>query len=196
MHHPRLTATVVMLVLLLPSFATLAAAQRCVVDLVFMNRDRRVTGDIDAECGGMIHSAPFGNWGANVNVHPELQSYGSRGRETGRRNGFQFSGWKVQGGWLQWNACTVNTAEFPPGDQEYYNDDGFTSQRAWPDVVNVSHTLRGFTTGPQNQSCEEFLSGGRLAIGDIMLMIYELDPGPGDQRVATLRYQGVNADFR
>lgn len=205
MHHPRLTVLVVMLGLLLPSFATLAAAQRvpsfanlaaqrCVVDLVIMNQNRRVTGDVDAECG-RFHSAPFGNWGANVNIHPVLQSNGGSGRETRRRDGFQFSGWKVQEGWLQWNACTVDTVQFPRGNPEFYNDNNFTAQRAWPDVVNVSHTVRGFTSGPRNQSCADFFSGGNVAIGDVSLMVYELDRGPGDRRVATLSYKAVNADF-
>ena len=76
---------------------TLAHGQRCVVDVVVLNVDRRVEGPISAECS-RPHSIPFGNWGV------EFPYFGSQRR---MRDGYQFSGWKVEDGWLQWNSCTT-----------------------------------------------------------------------------------------
>ena len=102
-----------------PSFAGVAGAQRCVVDLAVLNKNRTVSGDISAECpGNIFHSAPFGNWGV------ELDSIIGGPR----RDGFQFSGWKPGDGWLQWNSCTTHQ-RFAPGNDQYYNHDGLQSQR-------------------------------------------------------------------
>ncbi len=52
---------------------TLAHGQRCVVDVVVLNVDRRGEGPISAECS-RPHSIPFGNWGV------EFPYFGSQRR--------------------------------------------------------------------------------------------------------------------
>ena len=201
MHRTRLVALVIAAALLLPGLATLASAQHCVVDLVVLNRNRHVAGDIGAECSGP-HSAPFGNWGTEVNVIAVDRTHS--GRETGKRDGFQFSGWRVEHGWLQWNSCTTDESRFPLGDVEYYNAEDFTEQRAWPEVVNVSHTLRGFMRGPIGVSCAEVPYRGTLGIGTVVLEVHELDPvrffgvtwKMSSALVATLLYDDVEANVQ
>ena len=167
-----------------PSFATVAAAQRCLVDLVVFNKNRVVIGDISAECAGLFHSRPFGNWGVELRFHPGP-----------RRDGFQFSGWNAEGGWLQWNSCTTDS-EFAPGDYRYYNDDGFRSQRAWPNVVNVSHSLGSYQYGEDGRDCEALAERNRVVVNSVRITIYELDPGPGDAPVATLSYGAVEIPYQ
>ena len=66
------------------------AAQQCDIDIILLNKDRLITGEVDAECPsvlppGVFHSAPFGNWGVESNLSDH------------RVDGFQFSGWKIEG---------------------------------------------------------------------------------------------------
>lgn len=183
-HETRSISLLTLLLLGAPCFTVIAHAERCIVDLVVLNRDRRVTGDIEAECGGIIHDPPFGNWGVDLNFHQALE----------REDGFQFSGWRVKGGWLQWNSCTT-ADEFPPGDSNYYNHDDFSTQRAWPDVVNVSHSLSEFTQGAPGQNCEDMFANDRVTIGNVQMLVYELDPLSPDSRVATLSYGTVEVPY-
>jgi hypothetical protein len=164
-----------------------AYAERCVVDLVLLNRHRRVPGPVEVECqrpswhdlAEWFHSAPFGNWGVLFKVHPD------RKKEEERRDGYQFSGWKARDGWLQWNSCTTRR-EFAPGDPRYYNDNGFRSQRASPDIVNASHSINGYGLEPMaGVTCEDLYPGKRIEVGNVKIEVYELDV-PGDDRVATL----------
>ena len=179
----RFASLLALVLLSAPSFATVANAQRCVVDLVVLNKNRLVTGDISAECG-LIHSRPFGNWGVQLGFHPGQ-----------RRNGFQFSGWKAQGSWLQWNSCTTEP-EFALGDTRYYNDDEFRSQSAWPSVVNVSHSLESYERGESGRDCEALAERNRVVVNSVRITIYELDPGPGDAAVATLSYGTVEIPYQ
>ena len=166
------------------SIATVANARQCVVDLVVLNKNRRVTGDISAECPGFtFHSAPFGNWGVELSLGAP------------RRDGYQFSGWKVDGGWLQWNSCTTH-ADFQHGDSRYYNSDGFRSQRAWPDLVNVSHVLKAFRRGDIGTDCESWYEQNRVVVGNVSITVYELDPGSGDTPVAKLSYGTVEVRYQ
>ena len=137
---------------------------------------------LSAECG-LIHSRPFGNWGVELNFYPGA-----------RRDGFQFSGWRAAGGWLQWNSCTTEP-EFAPGDARYYNDDGFRSQRAWPDIVNASHALRAYQRGHAGQDCEALTERNRIVVNRVGITIYELDPVTADAVVATLSYGTVEIPY-
>ena len=185
-HATRSCSLLTLLLLGAPCFSVLAHAERCIVDLVVLNRDRRVTGGIEAECGGDGHSAPFGNWGVNLNFHQSLE----------RRDRFQFSGWRAKEGWLQWNSCTT-ADEFSPGDPEYYNYDNFSTQRAWPDIVNISHALSEFTQGALGQNCEDLFKDDKVSIRNVQMLVYELDPTIifPDTRVATLLYGTVEVPY-
>ena len=96
----------------------------CLITYSGENHQRVINADanINAECGGDGHSAPFGNWGVTSN-------YGKA------RDANQFAGWhkgKVTGtgrsNW-QWNSCTTHIKYAPP-NPAYYNDNGYTSQRS------------------------------------------------------------------
>ena len=85
-------------VALLLAHTAAAEAGRCYTYIYFYNDARLVHGPVNVECGGASdgwHSEPFGNWGVD-------SPYGRK------RDGYQFSGWHSDDGWLQWNSCTSN----------------------------------------------------------------------------------------
>ena len=152
-----------------PFLVPSAFAERCVIDVVVLNRGRHVAGDIDVECPGELHSPPFGNWGAKVAHFPDSKL----------QDGFQFSGWKRDGGWWQWNSCTT---DYPKGDRRYYNvAPEFNAQMAWPDVENVVQSQRAYQYGDPGQTCKNISQYSLLIFGSssgISMEVYELDPGP------------------
>ena len=166
---------------------TLAHGQRCVVDVVVLNLDRSVFGPISVECSDPPHSIPFGNWGAEFRYFGEYR----------RRDGYQFSGWKADDGWLQWNSCTT---EFTSPDPQYYNHDNYTAQVAMPNVVNVVESRRDHSlTGVDGVTCDSLLTNpviefgsSAFSAGSIELRVYELDFRipliDGPDHVATLQY--------
>ena len=167
----------------------LAHGQRCVVDVVVMNVDRRVSGPVSVECS-RPHSVPFGNWGA------EFPYFGVQRL----RDGYQFSGWKAEDGWLQWNSCTT---DFAPPDPLYYNDDDYTAQVAMPNVVNVVESRREHSyTGLEGVTCERLLDNPVIEFGSatepIELKVYELDRRiliDGPDHVATLSYDPIAVPY-
>ncbi|MGH9720986.1 MAG: hypothetical protein ACRD8O_12295, partial [Bryobacteraceae bacterium] len=82
--------------------------QVCRLSVTGLNQARKVFGPVHAECqdaSGVIHSAPFGNWGVSSNYGP-------------KRNDHQFDGWchntricdndgscrnNCSDGWYEWN---------------------------------------------------------------------------------------------
>ncbi len=59
-----------------------ASGQVCWVQYEVFNKDRKVAGPVNKECGRPADtgSAPFGNWGVETETSP-------------RKDGFQFAGW-------------------------------------------------------------------------------------------------------
>lgn len=162
------------------------AAQQCDIDIILLNKDRLITGEVDAECPSVLppdafHSAPFGNWGVESNLSDH------------RVDGFQFSGWKIEGSdpWLQWNSCTTHD-DFEPGNPSYYNDANFTAQLAHPNVVNVVHAHGRYESS--RQACEQLVPNGFYAVGSSVMRLYELDKPFGRSmttHVATLSYGSI-----
>ena len=152
---------------------------RCGVSLGFYNKLRRVKGAIGVECGRW-HSAPWGNWGVE-------SRYG------GRRDSFQFAGWKLDGGLLQWNSCTLNHKKYRAPNALYYNDNNYRTQKAAPDDTRsyASH----FSKGPRNWTCAGSF-GGVHTYRNVYMALYELDPGGifggGDDRVTSLYYGTIH----
>ena len=150
MVSPRLLSPVVFSLALW--IAAPSYAQRCVVDVVVLNKNRKVTGDVNRECG-KAHSAPFGNWGARVRRFGDHRL----------RDGYQFSGWKVDDGWLQWNSCT---RQHRRPDRRYYNDDQYTTQTGVPNVVNAVESRRDHLRGGRSgQKCEDMSSRNIIQYG-------------------------------
>ena len=170
---------------------TLAHGQRCVVDVVVLNVDREVRGPISAECS-RPHSIPFGNWGA------ELPYF----RSQRLRDGYQFSGWKADDGWLQWNSCTT-LPDFEPPNPRYYNNEGDSTQIAVPNVVNIVDTRRDHIhTGRNGVSCRRLAEDQALEFGatqPVELKVYELDRRipfiDGPDHVATLAFDRILVQY-
>ncbi len=169
----------------------------CYAVVDFYNRNRRVTGDINAECLGSIHSAPFGNWGVRSNWGVAL-------------DGVQFAGWKGSGK-PQWNSCTTDQENFPTGVQGYWDSNGplwpggsqlsyfyndpfpaRTKQKANPDNTRLYASAIWGLADPfdPNASCADLHPG--VYSFDPFMKPYELDWPDDDELVATLRYDRVN----
>lgn len=169
----------------------LAHGQRCVVDVVVLNMDRTARGPISVECS-RPHTVPFGNWGA------EFPYFGTHRL----RDGYQFSGWKVEDGWLQWNSCTTGS-DFLPPNRSYYNSDGGTAQVAVPNVVNVVDARRDHSsTGPNGMTCAEMAGSQVLEFGAteaLRLELFELDrripPFDGPDYITTLEYGRILVQY-
>lgn len=120
---------------------------------------RRVFGlDLDLEC-------PDENWSS--------QNWGNWGVDTGISNtwdGDQFKGWKDKDGHRQWNSCTNGEGVDPP-DFVYYNDDGYTKQKADPDdwqyYANPSYVIQW--------ECAEAFDETIYTTYNNTLDVYELD---------------------
>lgn len=182
--------TVTPLLLLLTS--GLAHGQHCVVDVVVLNVDREVYGPVAAECS-RPHSIPFGNWGAEFPYF----------RDWRIRDGYQFSGWKTDDGWLQWNSCTTRT-DFMPPNPSYYNSGQDDSQVAAPNVVNIVDARRDHIhSGPDGVSCSDLAASQALEIGTaaepIELKVYELDRRipfiDGPDHIATLAFGSILVQY-
>lgn len=145
----------------------------CTVIVEGQNRNRKLAGDLNVECGFQHepHTAPFGNWGVSSNYSTELQDTD------------QFRGWKDEGGGpikLHWNSCT---SDHVPPNCAYYNASGCSSQKSDNVVIHGRYSYR--YTGNQ---CPQFLdpdnpppSGCSTANGEVVdestnhMTLYELD---------------------
>lgn len=153
----------------------------CRIDTIVESRARRVTGDVNTECGDecrpflRCHDAPWGNWG--------IQSgFG------GRTNDDQFAGWRVIGEQRQWNSCTSKY-----NSDDFFND-GPGRQKADPDSTETVHVMRihnpeGFLG---EDTCAAILPQ-EVANASLQLEVYELDGFDFDNRVTTLDYRGIDA---
>jgi uncharacterized protein (TIGR03437 family) len=173
------------------------AGQVCRLSVAGLNRNRKVTGEISAECpGNPLHSAPFGNWGATSN-------YGQA------RDSHQFDGWchdtricdnqgrcqaNCSDGWYEWNSCTTDAA-FRAPNCTLYNDGDCTSQKTATGV-----NVHGTVTVNVPVRCPIDTDGDRIAdaggCSDLrtythtpnFLSLYELDLFTGNDLVQTLYF--------
>lgn len=150
----------------------------CYALLKFYNDQRRVFGQVNAECpvGFPIgHSAPFGNWGV-------VSNYGHAS------NGTQFAGWK--GVWYkkQWNSCTVG--HYRPPDCRYYNASGCRTQAAYPDNERIYSATR-WAMGLSDWTCRR-AAGHVITISGLFMRLHELDWPDDSELVTVLRYPDVN----
>ena len=171
-------------------------AQVCRLSVAGLNRERRVTGPISAECPNPLHSAPFGNWGATSNFGPKL-------------NGHQFDGWchemrvcdntgacstNCRDGWYEWNSCTTHVLYSPP-NCSLYNAAECTEQVSTTGInvlgtqnVHLAVSCPRDTDGdgtPDAGGCSDirFYSHGTNFIS-----LYELDPGGPDEFIQTVYF--------
>lgn len=177
-----------------------SAGQVCTLSIGGLNRLRRVTGSIHAECPG-IHTAPFGNWGATSN-------FGQR------RNGHQFDGWchnsyvcdnwgncrvDCTDGWYEWNSCT-DIAQYQPPNCTLYNSATCTQQASTIDVdVLGTVYLRAQTSCPYDSNGDGICDkGGCKDIAGVTasnnyFSLYELDPICCDELVQSVYFPQTTA---
>lgn len=171
--------------------------QVCRLSIAGLNRARRVSGPIAAECPGplIVHTAPFGNWGAVSNFGPKL-------------NGHQFQGWchdtricdnqgncrtNCTDGWYEWNSCTDQPRYRAP-NCTLYNAENCTAQVSpEPNVlgtltVDIPVRCPFDTDGdglPDQGGCRDVAS---YEHGTNFISLYELDPGGRDELIQTLYF--------
>ena len=161
-----------------------------------LNRNRKVLGNVNAECPHPLHSSPFGNWGTTSNFG-------------GKINGHQFDGWchdtrvcdnsgncrnVCRDGWYEWNSCTDHP-DFRAPNCDLYNDGDCNLQKTTQDVNvmstrNVSIPVRC----PLDTNGDGVFDAGGckdLAFYDPgvnFVSLYELDPLSTDELVQTLYF--------
>lgn len=169
-------------------------AETCVIAFKGENRDRTVSGYLDAECAPVRipvqwHDPPWGNWGVSSN-------YGSK------ENGDQFKGWKPKGGQRQWNSCTAY-AEYAPPNSEYYNSSDHRSQESDGIVTHGVMELRNTSICPDPADYDADPPVGCAAVEGWVLpqpenymTIYELDWPDSDDLIETLYFPGTSVTLR
>ncbi len=174
----------------------LADAQVCRLSVAGLNRNRRVLGNVNAECPALVHSAPFGNWGVASNFG-------------GKINGHQFQGWcqnrrvcdnrgncfdACRDGWFEWNSCTDHP-DFKAPNCTMYNAKDCTEQDS-PLGVNVmsTKTVDIPVRCPLDTDGDgQFDRGGcgdvaSWSAGENYMSLYELDPLSTDELVQTVYF--------
>ncbi len=164
----------------------------CRTEIVIQNRNRRATegAQLRAECPGIIHSAPFGNWGVT-------SAY------AGRSNGKQFMGWKRSGSQYHWNTCTVSPYRWQAPDRRlpgkapymnatrrngwYWSQQSNTNQRQSRTVHYSWISLR--------DTCRT-LYQGVYDSRDLTMQVFELDPAWRDEKIAEIEYEDVGINLR
>lgn len=179
-------------------------AQVCRLSVAGVNRERRVMGPIAAECPNLVHSAPFGNWGATSNFG-------------GKVNGHQFEGWchdtlacdnagacatHCRDGWYEWNSCTAHALYRPP-NCTLYNAAGCTEQASTTGVnvlgtqfVDLAVSCPRDTDGdgaPDAGGCSDLKF---YSHGTNFITLYELDPGGPDELIQTMYFPETPVPLR
>lgn len=172
-------------------------AQVCRLSVGGLNRNRKVVGQIHAECPEeVVHSAPFGNWGVTSNYASKHDSH-------------QFDGWchnsytcdntgfcrtDCQDGWYEWNSCTDHPLYNAP-NCTLFNADNCTDQ-----VTTTGVNVHGTKTVDISVSCPTDLNGDGVpdsgGCKDVeqytsdtnFMSVYELDPICCDELVQTVYF--------
>lgn len=216
----RLSATALLALgtLFVPA-AVHAQSGICTVSVSLFNHNRYAY-DTDEECGGGIHSVPFGNWGVSSNV----------GSKSDRD---QFQGWSGtcgNGNKVQWNSCAVDYVRpdlncqrlnfphpwqsfpAPPGypfADVFGHNDCATGSVPCTCVDQVSpcganyYGGRGWNYGvspPYDSDCDGVhdsggcadLNGMGIVIDNNFMTVYELDWPDSDDLIQTLYYPNVS----
>jgi hypothetical protein len=176
-------------------FASELPAQVCTLSVTGLNRFRTAGGPIAAECGGDLHSAPFGNWGVTSSVGAKQDSH-------------QFDGWchdsyvcdnygscrtKCRDGWYEWNSCTTRS-RFSAPNCTLYNAESCSLQVTSQDTnihggtyVNLPTSCPFDSNGDQicdTGGCKDISSYSQFHF----MSIYELDFWDHDDLVQTLYF--------
>ncbi len=179
------------------------SGQVCRFSIAGVNRNRRVIGEIAAECPDPLHTAPFGNWGATSNFGP-------------KRNGRQFDGWchdtricdnsgncrnVCRDGWYEWNTCTTHSL-FRAPNCTLYNSAECTEQVSTTDVnVLGTQTFDVPVACPSTSTGSSFDRGGCADVPDYtrtdnFMSLYELDPLTGDELIQSLYFPAISVPLR
>ena len=154
--------------------------QICVIVITEENRNRVVFGDIEAECGGDMHSAPYGNWGVISLTSKRVV------------DAAQFPGWKHEDGpkWKkQWNSCTSTKYRYGPGQCDYYPKEGdCTTQES---ICSVMHGRAYYLGFKKRESCEDF-NNTTINLNSNFMELYELDAPDDHEMVEKLTFPNAS----
>lgn len=152
----------------------------CRTSVDFQNRQRRVHGPVNVECGDectlwICHTKPYGNWGVDSYYGDPV-------------NAFQFPGWKREARGLidrtqllQWHSCTSDRDE-PYHGTQVANPDGVAS------YAGLSYQ------GTVGDACNRY--GTTFTYNRNYTTLYELDSPGGHDPVAAVHYPNISFRIR
>ena len=143
----------------------------CRIDVSLENQLRRVTGAVMTECSGIIHSAPFGNWGVESN-------YDSR-KDTDQVQGPEAM--VVHQGPME--LLHVAVYDGP------WTNDGCGKQKADPDDIRVAGKEPYY--GDRLVTCRDYM-GEVYTAEDMEMGLWELDRFSRDAHITTLEYGDID----
>jgi uncharacterized protein (TIGR03437 family) len=171
-------------------------SQVCRLTVHGVNQNRRVIGNVTAECPPSLHSVPFGNWGVTSNFGGKLNSHQFQGWCRNTRICDNSGNCRVEclDEWLQWNSCTENSSYRPP-NCSLYNAENCTQQ-----VTATGVNVHGTRTFDLPVRCPVDVAGDGISdeggCGDVQsfspgtnfMSLYEMDPAGTDELVQTLYF--------
>ena len=190
-------AAIVLAVFLVASAVSTLVAQSseetCVIVFRGQNRDRTVSGVLDAECEPVSptqwHDPPWGNWGVSSN-------YGEK------EDTDQFKGWDPDHSPPQWNSCTTY-AEYMPPNPDYYNSPDHRSQESDDTVTHGVMEIRQTVSCPDPSDPYDdppagcsVVEGCAVTQSENYMTIYELDFPDSDDLIETLYFPGTSVTLR
>ena len=176
--------TVLLALLALPGVPLAQGEEGCEVRVVAENRERTITGTVHTECS-FPHSPPWGNWGV-------ISDYGLK------VDGYQFPGWYLTDGLLQWNSCTDEYTE-----DDHFNPQGSGRQDSKRGVASHGEYRRRFpnhncpdTSDPDSYDPDETYelgcsNGAVESRATNYMKLYELDLNEFDDLVTKLEFAGT-----
>jgi hypothetical protein len=188
----------------------LVAQQVCRVSLAGATRNRRVVGDVYAECPGDIincipflpveHSIPFGNWGATSNFGQKQDGHQFQGWCNNSWVRDNYGNWKLEcrDGWYEWNSCYQS--QWGPPNCTLFN---YAScyQQATVTGNNVHGTI-GYdvwTSCPYDWNGDGACDTGgclnmtSMGTSNNFMTLYELDKCDEDELVQSLYFPATTA---
>lgn len=159
-----------------------ATSDSCIVTYTGQNQNRTISARaiIRAECGGDLHSAPYGNWGVTSNYAHVKDANQFPGHHPG-------TAWRSRARIWQWNSCTTQYPE-PNGQR---STRGVASHGA--KVHRISLACGGaniFIPVPSVEGCNGAPSS--WGVSNNFMSLYELDWN-GNDFITTLYFPSTSA---
>ena len=159
--------------------AQYTSSDQCLITYGGENQKRSVTGNVNTECGGGWHSAPWGNWGVTSNYGHVQDGNQFPGYHLGTPTGTNRRIW-------QWNSCTA----FHPTPNGQRSTRGVATHGSRIHRIPLScFSSNIFLPAPSTLGCT--VAPRTWTMGNNFMSLYELD-WDGNDFITTLYFPATS----